>query len=380
VFWLCCAYNSSSVIVCHWLAIGHSRNDLVTPITIRRDVSLLRQVVDLIQLISRAAGALRARAISVKNMLRRYLIRNFPVTYDILFTSGNFDETPGVLIREHREFVHMMSQPGLRDLMAHHPPIVYRPYRRYLAIGFKKRDRRTILKHHYGYLLAAASETFFCGIVRNKFLLWQQAVGENMLTIQLSFNGELHHEGDLLLDFQENSLRLYHLSFTVAPGYLTGSSAAHVILVGHVLGIAGRFEAIRRATKACRDIAPPYMLMAALQGLAGALNVDILAGVKNSEQITANSDDSKNVYFDYDAFWRTHLGIEGEKFFLISVPVAEKPLALISASHRRRTRLKREFKNGVGEAAKAAFEAALGMRNAGQFSTDETSCQITWIK
>lgn len=328
-------------------------------------------------MISRTAGALRVRAISVKNTLRKFLIRNFPVTYDILFTSGNFDETPGVLIREHRAFVQMMKQEGLRELMTHHPPIVYRPYRRYLATGFKKKDRRTILKHHYGYVLATASEKFWCSIAQNKLPLWQQTAGENILTIQMSFAGELHHEGDLLLEFLENSVRLYHLSFTVAPGQLTGSSAAHVILVAHVLGTAGRFEAIRRATKACRDIAPPYMLMAALQGLADALNVDVIAGVKNSEQITANSDDSKDVYFDYDAFWRAHLGIEGEKFFLISVPITEKSLALISASHRRRTRLKREFKSGVGEAAKAAFRAALGVREDTQVASQETSCSTT---
>ena len=291
---------------------------------------------------------------SAKNALRWYLIKTFPIGYDILFTSGNFDETLWAAIAGHREFVRLMRQPHLRDLLTYHPPVVYRPYRRYLATSFTKKDRRTILKHHYGYLLTRIRKTFFFEISRNRPLLWQKAIGQDVFAIKLSFTGELHHEGDLLLEFQENSVRLYHLSFTIAPGHLAGSKAAQVILIGHVLGVAGHFDAIRRATKTCLDIAPPYLLLAAVQGISDALNIGVIAGVKNTERITTNSYDSE-VYFDYDAFWSTHQGSEAEKFFLISVPISAKPLALISISHRRRTRLKRQFKSEVAETSKAAF-------------------------
>jgi uncharacterized protein VirK/YbjX len=225
--------------------------------------------------------------------------------------------------------------------------------------SFTKKDRRTILKHHYSYLLARVTETFFFEICRNRIVLWQKTLGQDNFTIKLSFTGKLQHEGDLLVEFQQNSVRLYHMSFTIAPGYLTGSKAAQVVLIGHVLGVAGHFDAIRHATKACLDIAPPYLLMAAVQGISDALNVEVIAGVRNREQITANSNDSEAVYFDYDAFWRTHVGSEGDRFYLISVPIPEKPLALISPSHRRRTRLKRQFRSDVADNAKAAFRGFL---------------------
>jgi uncharacterized protein VirK/YbjX len=302
-------------------------------------------------------GALLARAMSAKNSLRWYLIKTFPITYDILFTSGNFDETLPAVIAGHREFVRLMRQPRLRDLLTYDPHMIYRPYRRYLATSFTKRDRRSILQHHYGYLLTRISETFFLELTRNRLLLWQKTIGQDVFTIKLSFTGPLHHEGDFLLEFEENSLRLYHLSFTIAPGYLAGSEAAQVILVGHVLGIVGNFDAMRRATKRCLDIAPPYLLMAAVQGMSAALNVGAIAGVKNTEQITSSGFGSE--YFDYDAFWRSHLGTEGGRFFLISVPISTKPLALISASHRRRTLLKRRFKSEVAETSEAAFRGFL---------------------
>ena len=99
--------------------------------------------------------------------------------------------------------------------------------------------------------------------------------------------------------------------------------------------------------------------MAAVQGLSDALNVDVIAAVRNKEQITATSSDPEAVFFDYDAFWRTYVGSEGESFYLISVPIPEKSLTLISASHRRRTRQKRQFRNEVAEAAKANLRGFL---------------------
>ena len=263
------------------------------------------------------------------------------------------------MISGHREFARLMRQPRLRDLLASYPPVVYRPYRRYLATSFTKKDRRATLKHHYTYLLTRINDAFFSQISTNKILLWQKTVDDDVFTIKLSFTGVLQHGGDLLLEFAERSQRLFHMSFTIARGHVAGSAAAEVLLIGHVLGIAGHFDDIRRPTKACLDVAPPYLLMAAVQGLADALSVNVIAGVRNTEQITANSSDSENVFFDYDAFWRTHLGNEAEKFFLISVPIPEKPMALISASHRRRTRLKRQFRSEVAEAAKANFRSFL---------------------
>ena len=212
------------------------------------------------QLNKRGVHAFRVCAQSARYTVHRYLWKTFPIAYDILFTPGNFDETPWAVIAGHREFVRLMRQPRLRDLLTCHPSVVYRPYRRYLATSFTKKDRRTILKHHYGYLLTRFSDTFFFEISRNKILLWQKTLGQDVFTIKLSFTGELQHEGDLLLEFEENSVRLYHMSFTIAPGYLAGSKAAQVVLIGHVLGIAGHFDAIRRATKACLDIAPPYLV------------------------------------------------------------------------------------------------------------------------
>jgi uncharacterized protein VirK/YbjX len=140
---------------------------------------------------------------------------------------------------------------------------------------------------------------------------------------------------------------------------LVGCAADDVMLIARLQGIAGNFAAIRAATRACMDVSPPALLMAALQGIGKALDIGMIAGVTNQEQLTAHMDADRHVYFDYDAFWSTYVGNAAEKFYLIRVPVPEKPLAQVSTMHRRRTRLKRQFKRQVAAVAQAAFRSRL---------------------
>jgi uncharacterized protein VirK/YbjX len=285
--------------------------------------------------------------------LRAYLLRRFPLV-SILIMPGNQDESLPALVAGHRSVVQLMRQPGLQELLKAHPLIIYRPYRRYMATCFTKQHRRAVLLHHYRYLLPRVSPVFFSDIAVNPPTMWQRTIGLDQFSIALSFPGELHHEGDLLLDFRQNEVPLYSLSFSIALGAMTGSSASEAILIARVQGSFGRFEAIRRATKACNDMSPCYLLMAAVQGISQVLNVAVIAGVKNCEQITAGMQQD-TVYFDYDAFWRAHHGIDEGRFYLMHVPIPEKPIESMSRAHRRRTLAKREFKNGIIEMAMARF-------------------------
>jgi uncharacterized protein VirK/YbjX len=290
---------------------------------------------------------------ATKDRLRAYLLRRFPLAY-FFFMPGNRDESLPAIIAGHRAVVRLMKQPGPRELVNAHPVIIYRPYRRFLATGFTKIHRRAVLLRHYRYLLPRVTRVFFSDIVFNPPALWERTIGLDQFSIVLAFPGELHHEGDLLLEFRQNEIPLYSLSFSIAPGAITGSTASEVILIARVQGSFGRFDAIRQATKACCDLSPCYLLMAAVQGIAQVLDVAVIAGIKNSDQITAGMKED-SVIFDYDAFWRAHHGIDEGRFYLMGVPISEKPIESIFRAHRRRTLAKREFKNAIVEMAKARF-------------------------
>jgi uncharacterized protein VirK/YbjX len=298
-------------------------------------------------------------ALDAKYALRKQLMRKFPLTYEILFTPGNLDERLVPAIAGHRRLKRLLDQPALAPLRARHPEILYRPYRRYLANSFGKGRRRAALLHHYSRFGACVGATFYQLLLQQRPPLWQQQLGGADFAIRISFTAALHHEGDLQLIFEIDSQPLYYVAFSITPGWLVDSSAQDALLIARVQGVAGNFEAIRRATKACRDVSPPALLMSAVQGIASALNVEVIAGVTNQEQLTANIDADRNVHFDYNAFWATYPGSASPGFHLISLPLRPKPLSQVDCTHRRRTRHKRQFKGEVASAAEQSFRALL---------------------
>ncbi len=104
------------------------------------------------------------------------------------------------------------------------------------------------------------------------------------------------------------------------------------------------FETIRVATKACGDIQAPYLLLAAVEGVASALGIQNLRGVCREEQLARRWGDSK---FDYNAFWSDQMGERSGDWFVGTVPLLRKPLENVVAHHRRRAKRKRRFRDAV---------------------------------
>ncbi len=271
-----------------------------------------------------------------------HLLRHF-------FRRSNWDESPLSAVLGHRAVRATMAQAPLRALVDAYPRILYQYLGAYLAAGLPKSARREILLAHYRYLMARVDPSFFTRLLQDGPELWSSRRGDDVFAIRLCFTGKQHYEGDLLLEFQNNGTPLYRLSFTIAPGPLTGATATHALLVARIQGVKGCFEAIRHATKSCLDIAPQLLLLSAVQGIAEALQIEVIAGIRNSEQITFNTDGATDIYFDYDEFWDAFSGVRTDRFYLIPVPFPKKPIQQINAVHRRRTRLKRRFKEVVAE-------------------------------
>ncbi len=153
-----------------------------------------------------------------------------------------------------------------------------------------------------------------------------------------------------------NSADIYQLSFTIAPGELLGCSEPRALFVGRVQGVKERFEQIRRATKLCRDITPPHLLLAAAQGIASELDVALVVGVPNEEQPSKMQVGGFPFPFDYDTFWKDcSATLSPRKFYVLPAEFGGKPLDQISADHRRRARHKRQFRTMINESVRLAF-------------------------
>jgi hypothetical protein len=283
-----------------------------------------------------------------RHFLRKAFSRNI-VAILARFYRATSDEPIIALLLGHLEVVRQLNLPGPRALTQRHPNYVNKYMTEYLAKDFGQKSRRKILQFHHQYLIRHLIESFYDQVLQNKPILWQEKIDQNNYAISISFNSVWHSEGDLSLTFDRDGLSLYEISFSVVPGELVGSEAGQVLLIGRVQGRKGQAEAIKLSTKACYDIAPPHLLVTAAESIASVLAINVIGGVSNGQQIAKSVFDAQGCYFDYDAFWEKHLvRNKPANIYIISIPFPEKPIEQISATHRRRTRMKRRLRKQIG--------------------------------
>ena len=186
---------------------------------------------------------------------------------------------PAIIV-DHFNVVRALNHCGARALIRRYPNYVNKYATNYLANSFSKTQRREILLYHHHYLTEKhITETFYENILEGGLLLWSETIHENQYSIRMSFIHEYHAEGDLSLIFSMGDRELYGISFSIVPGKMIGSNGGQALLIGNIQGRLGEAEPIRIATRACHDIAPPYLLVAAALSIADVLNIETIAGV-----------------------------------------------------------------------------------------------------
>jgi hypothetical protein len=154
------------------------------------------------------------------------------------------------------------------------------------------------------------------------------------------------------MTFLFDSRPLYKLVFTISPGSIFGAAAEQTLVVSCIQGVAGELDAINFSTKLCHGCSPLYILFSACQAFSSVLNVRVIVGISTACQIARYNAGKKNMLFfmDYNEFWRKLGAVEKiPNYFLLTLPVKEKPLLEIKRNHRSRTARKRMFKSRVFE-------------------------------
>jgi uncharacterized protein VirK/YbjX len=275
-------------------------------------------------------------------------------------------EPLGQALAGRRQIVDVLNAPSTRRLekkcRASHKYLTS-----YLAKPFDKVMRRGILLHHYRYMAATTPPDFHDRIVDAPFVLWRHTGGRQELAITLKPNlpheEELSfsNEGELSLVFLAAGINIFELSFTIAPGGVAGSTAKDALVIGRIQG-GRRYDLIKIAVQMCRQVSPKYLLMAAAQGIAQVLGLGALIGPGNETQVYGRDDPLHLTDYvtDYNAFWETlHATRTAQGFYELPLPFPETPLSELALSHRRRTRLKREFKDAVRAEVARSFATDL---------------------
>jgi hypothetical protein len=107
------------------------------------------------------------------------------------------------------------------------------------------------------------------------------------------------------------------------------------------------------------EISPRAVLIAALQGIAEAIDVRTVAGVCATNQLSYKESEAELFDRVYDQFFRS-IGATGPSngFYFFGVPLPDK---LIGPGHRRRKQLKREFKKEISKSICMSWHNLVGV-------------------
>jgi len=256
----------------------------------------------------------------------------------------------------HLRVMRVLGRREVRPVLKAAPWMMFKYLTDYLKTDLSRKQRASILVHHYDLLSSRSHERFFRGIVDDRLELWRESFGEHTYRILLTFPHTTDAEGDLALVFRADETDLYVLSFTLGPGNIANLHAANVMYVTRVQGKGRALDRIRVATKECLDISPPALLLAAAEGVATELELAHIVGIGGQTQLSTKLAARSSRLSAYDEFW-TALGgcrLDGD-MYLLTVPLAEKPITSIKRCHRSRVRRKRAFKALVARTVRERF-------------------------
>ena len=257
----------------------------------------------------------------------------------------------------HRRVVQLLKLPLLAEAARDNPRFAYKYLTHdYLVRGLTTAERASSFLHHYRRMHAALPDRTLREILHELLKIHETDADGNRFTITMGLSRDFDKEGEFSLNLHVNGEIVHLLCFTVAPGEIVGSEAAEVLLISRNQGMKGSYELIRRATRALHDVSPGALLFASLQGIAIAFGIRQIAGIcaaRQSSFTEASAVDFRQAYDDFFA----GMGIPQTSggFFLATVPVEARPLAIIKKGHKLRTKQKRAFKQQIQSASTDFF-------------------------
>jgi hypothetical protein len=255
------------------------------------------------------------------------------------------------------QILRALAKPAFHDSLRANPSLPFH----YLNRNFLVRDitisqRASSLLHHYKRIHSSFPNQTLHEILAGGLTVYENCCDGNCFRVTLGSAGEIYWEGDLSLSLKVNGVVVYVLSFSIIPGSVAGVLADEVVFIARLQGVKGRENEVRLATKSMLDVAPPALLVAALQGIAAAMGINVMAGTCAIRQSSYLPEQDSFFQDAYDDFFAT-LGatMNSACFFWSLLPVEEKPLPLLRKGHKIRARKKREFKRRVANSVAHAI-------------------------
>ena len=256
------------------------------------------------------------------------------------------------------EILRLMKYPVYAEILPLNPRFAIKfAADDYLVRDISVPERKTCFIHHYTRLRDILPDSLLHRILHQNVCLYEFLEEETKYRVTAHLSRPWDKEGELSFNLELNGVDIYVVSFSIVPGSIVKSRVPEVILISRLQGMKGKYRLIQCATKAMNDVAPSFLLLAALQGFGEAFDIREIVGVSAVRQ-SAYSDCQAEIFQKaYDDFFNDLGAVMGpENLFTCPIPIPDKPLTEIKRGHKLRTKEKRAFKRQVIEAVRRFFQ------------------------
>lgn len=251
--------------------------------------------------------------------------------------------------RTHLEILQLLKLPPFDEMFRNNPRFAFKYLTHdYLVRGFTVTQRATCFLHHYRRLRGVLPARLLRQTLHWDVTLHEFFEDSNRFALTLGLSRPFDKEGELSINLKVRGDIVFTLSFTIVPGWVVKSGASEILLITRLQGTPGCYAPIKLATKASHQVGPSALLLAALQGIAVALGIREIAAVDAANQSSYSEDFAACFKSAYDDFFAELVMTKtADGFFSSSVPIQDKPLAVIKQGHKLRTKEKRAFKQQI---------------------------------
>jgi uncharacterized protein VirK/YbjX len=148
-----------------------------------------------------------------------------------------------------------------------------------------------------------------------------------------------------------DGIKIFELSFIIAPGWVVKSNSEEILLITCLQGTPGSNPQIKLVLKTLHEYSPRRLLLAAMEGIAYALGIREIAAVCATKQRSYSEELSalfKNSYDDF--FLKVGMAKTAKGFYFSLTPIEGKPLELFKERQRKPALARRATRNQVRSA------------------------------
>jgi uncharacterized protein VirK/YbjX len=263
-----------------------------------------------------------------------------------------------IYYREHRTLFQLDIYRNYLAPVSNSYVLRHLSHRAYLIDRLPSRDRVQCILTHYQFEDASFDERYKRAVYRHGGMtLWQRSVGDSHFAIRLAMSAPGTAEGELTLTLYANAECLHRISFSWVAGSLVGLTCPVVPFVARNQGArSDANDGMAAFDQAFPKNSPRYFCFAAMQGVAQAVGMSEVVGVKSQSQVIFCFT-GKHFANAYDVFWRDIGGVELPQYgYRIALPFYTETKATPTSKYGQQAALRRACWGDISTAARETVQ------------------------